>query len=284
MLPPAALCRARRFGYHLILLCGGLQGKTMARWVRDSFAFRFLKGAGCLLRAAGMVLSSRRIFLFSALPFLICLGLYVVLLIVAIPLDRHIVGLILGPGAWWRTLVRALLAVATWLALFVVGLFTYTAACFTLAGALYDLLTVAVERRLTGTVVEAPSGLKLVLLDNWRALVNSLKILLVTLLAWAVSLIAPPVTTVLAAVVSGALLGLQCCDYQLVRRRMAFRDKLRYARHHFWEMLGLGLPLLFALAIPFAGAAFLPIGVIGGTILYLDLANGPHHDDTTSTT
>jgi uncharacterized protein involved in cysteine biosynthesis len=137
---------------------------------------------------------------------------------------------------------------------------------------------VAVERRLTGVVEEPPSSLKLVLLDNWRALVNSVRILLLTLAVWVVGLVAPPVTTALAALVSGALLGLECCDYMMARRRMPFGRKLRFARRHVWEMTGLGLPMLFALAVPFVGAAFLPLGVVGGTILYLDLRDRVHHD------
>ncbi len=243
----------------------------MPRWLSESFAFRFLKGVGCLLRAAGMILGSRRIFLLSAMPFFICLALYVVLIGAAVLLDRHLVGLIIAPGAWWRAVIRWALMLTIPLVVFVISIFTYTAVCFAAAGVLYDWLAGAVEHRLTGAVEEVPSSLKLVLLDNWRALVNSLRILGITLAAWVVGLIAPPFTTAAAALVSGVLLGLECCDYSMARRRMLFGDKLRYARRHVWEMLGLGLPLLPALAIPFIGAAFLPLGVVAGTILYLDL-------------
>ncbi len=243
----------------------------MPRWLTNSFAFRFLRGIGSLLRAGHMILSSRRIFLLSALPFFICLALYVVLIGAAVLLDRHLVGIIIGPGAWWRTVLRWALMVTIPLVVLVISVFTYTAVCFTAAAALYDWLAGAVEMRLTGKVEELPFSLKLVLLDNWRGLVNSLKILAITLAAWVVGLVAPPFTTALAILVSGVLLGLECCDYSMARRRMPFGEKLRFARRHVYEMLGLGLPLLFALTIPFVGAAFLPLGVVAGSILYIEL-------------
>lgn len=243
----------------------------MAGRLTNSFAFRFLRGFGCLLRGVRMIFGSGRIFLLSALPFLICLALYVVLLAAVVLLDRHLVGLVIGPGAWWRGLIRWALMVTIPLAILVVSVFTYTAVCFVVAAPLYEWLSSAVERRLTGAVEEVPSSLKIVLIDIWRSLVDAVRILLITLAVLVLGLIAPPVTTVLAVLVSGVLLGLECCDYPMGRRRMLFGQKLRFARRHAWEMMGIGLPLLFALTIPFVGAVFLPIGVVGGTIFFSDL-------------
>jgi CysZ protein len=243
----------------------------MAGRLTNSFAFRFLKGLGCLPRALGMILGSRRVFLLSALPFLICLALYVVFLAAVVVLDRHLVGLIIGPGAWWRSIIRWALMVTIPLAVLVISVFTYTAVCFVAAAPLYEWLSSAVERRLTGAVEEAPTSLKIVLYDIWRSLADAARILLLTLGVLVLGLIAPPVTTVLAALVSAVLLGLECCDYPMGRRRMLFGQKLRFARRHVWEMMGIGLPLLFALTVPFVGAVFLPLGVVGGTILFVDL-------------
>lgn len=243
----------------------------MARRLSNTFAFRFLRGLGCLPRAVGMILGSRRVFLLSLLPFLLCLLLYVAFFAGVVALSDNVAGLIIEPGAWWRSVIRWALMIAIPVGFLIVSVFTYTLVCFVVAAPLYEWLSAAVERRLTGRVEEEPFGLKNMLVDVWRALADTVRILLIGLVVLVLGFLMVPVTTVLAVLASAVLLGLECCDYPMGRRRMPFGDRLHFARRHFWELLGLGLPLLLALTIPFVGAVFLPVGVVGGTILFTDI-------------
>ena len=146
--------------------------------------------------------------------------------------------------------------------------------CFVVAAPLYELLSAAVEKQVTGRVQEEPFSVGAVLLDVWHAVVDTIKILLLEVVVLIFGLLLVPVTTVVALALSAVLLGLEFLDYPMGRRRMRFRVRLRFARTHCWELLGLGMPLLIGLAVPFAGVLCLPLGVIGGTMLFLDLSQG----------
>lgn len=240
--------------------------------LRKSFAFRFLHGAGSLLRAVGMIATSGRLLLLSALPFALCMLIYVAFFGSAIVFADELAGLAVQPGPWWRDIVHWTLLIMIPVAALVLSVFTFALACFVVAAPLYDLLSAAAEKRLTGTVREEPVSLKAVLEDLWRALTDSVRILLIELGVLLLGLVFVPVTAALATMASGVLLALECCDYPMGRRRLRFGRKLQFARRHVWEMLGLGLPLLFLLGIPFVGVAFLPVAVVAATVLYVELA------------
>jgi CysZ protein len=183
----------------------------------------------------------------------------------------NVADLVIAPGAWWRTVLRALLMVGLPLVLVVLSAFTYTLLCFVVAGPLYDWLSAAVERRLTGRVAEEPSSLRNVLVDFGRSIWLAALMLLTELGVLLVGLLLVPVTTVLAVAASAVLLALEFLDYPMGRRRMTIRQRLAFASRHRWELLGFGLPMLLGLMVPFVGAAFLPVGVVGGTVLFLQL-------------
>jgi CysZ protein len=241
---------------------------------------RFLRGAWCLSRAGRMIARSRKLVLMSLAPFLLCLALYAVLFIAALFLERHLVDAIIGPGVWWRTLIRTALMIGLPLALLVILAFTYTIVCFALAAPLYDPLSVAVERMIGGGVPPGPRGVVVYLADTGRSVVYALLMLAFAVCIFVLGLLLPPVTTVLAFVVSAHVLALGCLDYPMSRRRMPLVERLRYGRRHLWELFGLGLPLLMALMVPFVGALFLPLGVAGGTILFVQLGGGGSHGRT----
>jgi len=242
-----------------------------ARNVHGFFLARFLRGLACAFRAFGVIFSSRRLFLLTLAPFLLCLVLYVAFFAVFLFLLDDVVDLVIAPGAWWRTVVRVLLAVALPLAFVILGVFTYTLSCFVVAGPLYEWLSAGVERQVTGSVEEEPFSFRNMLTDFGRAIGLAVLILLTEVCVLIVGLLLVPVTTVLALMGSAVLLALECLDYPMGRRRMPVRERLRFAGRHAWELLGLGLPMLVGLMVPLVGAAFLPIGVVGGTLLFLQL-------------
>jgi len=137
------------------------------------------------------------------------------------------------------------------------------------AGPLYDWLSAGAERELTGRVTEEPFSVGALVSDIVRGLVYALLLLFIELWVLLFGLVLVPFTTLLAFAASAVLLSLEYMEYPMERRRMGLRARFAFAGRHFWEVLGLGLPVLFGLLIPFAGALSLPVGVVGGTLLFL---------------
>lgn len=241
---------------------------------RGFFLTRFLRGAACPFRAIRLIFSSGKVFLLALVPFVLCLVIYLGVFMAVLFLADNVADLIVEPGAWWRTVVRTALIVALPVAFLVLAVFTYTLACFVVAGPLYDWLSAAVEKKLTGSVEEEPFSVKNMLVDLVRSVAYAVVILLAALCVLLFGLLFVPVTTVLALMGSAVLLALEYLDYPMGRRRMTLGERARFARRYGWELLGLGLPLLLGLVIPFVGAAFLPIGVVAGTLLFMELQGG----------
>ncbi|KPK62320.1 MAG: hypothetical protein AMK73_06335 [Planctomycetes bacterium SM23_32] len=237
----------------------------------------FLSGLACPFRAARLMLRSRRLLLLALLPFVLCLVIYAGFFTAVLLLTDNVVGLVIEPGAWWRTVIRAALFVALPATFLVFSALTYTAFCFVVAGPLYEWLSIAAEKAVSGSVREEPSGLKNIVVDFLRALVLAVAVLAIELVVLVCGLVMAPVTTVPAFMASAVLLALEYLDYPMERRRLSLKEKVRFVRQHAWEMMGLGLPMLLCLMIPFLGALSLPVGVVAGTLLFLDLA-GPGED------
>jgi CysZ protein len=241
-----------------------------------SFVSRFLQGLVCPFRALPIVLGSGRMVLLSLLPFVICLVLYVAVFIAVLALSDNAADALIQPGTPLRNVLHTLLAIAFPILFVIVAVFTYAVACFAVAAPLYEWLSAATERHLTGEVAEEPFTLMGMLGDVSRGVGHGLAVLLLELFVLIFGLLAVPVTTVLAVLASAVLLSLEFLDYPMERRRMSLQRKAAFVRQHGWELLGLGLPLLGALAVPVVGAACLPLGVVGGTLLFVELtANAP---------
>ncbi len=218
-----------------------------------------------------MIFSSLRVFLLALLPFLLCLFIYIALISFAFAFADNLADTVIQPGAWWRSALRVLIIVAIDLTALVATAFTYTWACLVIAAPLYEFLSASVEKCLRGTVEEEPFSLRNMVVDIWRALIGTGIILCIELGVLVVGLLLAPFATIPAVLISAVLLSLEYLDYPMGRRRMKLGEKFAYARTYVWELLGLGLPLLVAMAIPFVGAAFLPLGVVGGTILFVEI-------------
>jgi len=245
-----------------------------------SFVVRLLRGLACLFRAVPIIMGSRRMVLLALLPFVICLAIYVGFFVVVLALSDNVADAVVAPGTPLRNALHAALVIAFPLVFLIVAVFTYAVACLAVAAPLYEWLSAATERHLGGGVAEAPFSLRGMAADLARGVGHGLAVLLLELFVLVFGLLLVPVTTVVAVLASAALLSLEFLDYPMERRRMSLGGKARFVRRHAWELVGLGLPLLAGLAVPVIGAACLPVGVVGGTLLFLELTGdapaGPH--------
>ena len=242
----------------------------MRTLVRNSPPARFARGFACLFRGAGMLLGSKRLVALAALPFLLCVLVYAAAFAGFLFIVDDVAGWVVEPGPWWRTLLHWGLMIGMSVGLLVASILTYTAVAMVVAGPLYELLSAASERRLLGGVEEEPFSLRAVAGDVAHAALFGVFLVIGGIFAFLFGLIIPPLTTILATCGSAWLLALEHMDYPMGRRRLRMRQKLGWARRHAWEMLGLGLPVLLAMMIPFLGPFLLPFGVVGGTILFVE--------------
>ena len=230
----------------------------------------FIRGAAYPVQAIGRI-ADRRVLGLTLLPFVIGLALYVALIVLLVVFGGRLTDTIVQGGSWWRTALRVLVWAAMVGLLAVVFVFTYALVAMVLAAPLYEFLSVAIERRHTGGLREAEGGWKEMLIDTWRALSDAVKFLLLAGVAWLLGLTAPPVTPVIAFMVIAVLVGLEFMDSPMGRRRLPFRQKLWYGARHAWMLMGFGSLMTLMMLIPVVGAFFLPLGVIGGTMMFCDL-------------
>ena len=148
-------------------------------------------------------------------------------------------------------LLYALLAVVMFVLSFVPPLLLTSV----VSAPLYEHVSCAVERDLTGKIIEAPWHRALALM--FEELKKVVFIMIFMLIA---SII--PGLNVLALLAPAFLLGWEFCDYPLARRGWTFRQRLKFSMSNFWTISGFGLWLI----IPFMQFILAPIAVVGGTI------------------
>lgn len=127
------------------------------------------------------------------------------------------------------------------------------------AAPIYDSISVAVEREITGRVIE---------ISFWRSLRSIPEELKKVALIGALSvlLFLIPGLNVLALFAAAFLVGWDVYDYPMARRGWPLRQRLKLVRSDFWAIMGLGLWLV----IPVLHFILLPMAIAGGTILNLE--------------
>lgn len=190
------------------------------------------------------------------------------------------------PSVWYRWLDYGLLWLLKWLVgalLLIVGL-ALTALLFLLLGAVIaspfnDVLAERVEALSTGRGrPEPPFSIGALLSDGARSVLEELRkagFFLVVFLGLLPLNLIPLAGTLLYAAASTTLsaffLTLEFCDYAMSRRRLVFREKRALLLRHRGAALGFGSVMFLVLAVPLANLLLLPVGVVAGTRLFLEL-------------
>ena len=67
-------------------------------------------------------------------------------------------------------------------------------------------------------------------------------------------------------------LGMSFLDYTFARHAYKFGLKVRFVRQNVFAVFGFGLAVFVGVLIPVLNLVFLPVAVVGGTLLYLELS------------
>lgn len=141
----------------------------------------------------------------------------------------------------------------------------------------YDVIAGTVEARELGTKDE-DFALSRVFADAWLSIQHSavalVLYLVVIVLLLALNLV-PVVGSVLNAVlgplVTVFFVAREVMDVPLSRRRLCFRDKLRYLSDNRWPIGGHGAVVSLFLLIPLANLVITPLAVLGAALVFCDI-------------
>jgi CysZ protein len=238
-----------------------------------------MRGAGYLARGARFVGRHRRLWPWVAAPFALTLMVFVVLVWGAWTYYDDLVGMVLDvPRQGWlgQTLWGVLYALLT-LSLALAAYFSFFAIAALIAGPFNESLSESVEELVTGRA-PPPFSFRRLLRDFGKTIAHGSRNILLYLfllgIFFLVSLLMPGIGS-LVYLVAATLLAARFTAYDVMdatfaRRGWPLREKRRWLRQHRGATFGLGLGVVGFLLIPLAGALAMPLGAVGGTLLFLD--------------
>lgn len=258
-----------------------------------------LRGASYPLRGLAFLLRHRSLWKLALLPLLINLavvaGVGAVLFSQLDEVHARLTSDVVldAPGAWYQWPWYAV----KWLGLRLAGLLLVVVSAallyvlFLLLGAIVaapfnDKLSERVELLVTGRKSpEEPFSVVGILREGGRTVLDEARkaglFVALAIAALALNLL-PGIGTLLYPVVSGTLtvffLSLEFVDFSMSRRKLRFRAKREALMRHKRAVFGFGATMFAALAVPVTNLLILPIGAVGGTLLYLELEPAPRDD------
>jgi CysZ protein len=238
---------------------------------------RFRHGLRYPLRGARYLLDHPELWPWVALPALINVGL----LLGATAISFVVVPFVIST---WLTPPEGLLY-SVWIALVVMlslAVFGFSAVVLYTASGLValpfqELLSSRMEDQLLGELVEEATPAR-VLGDVAMSLRHTLAALAMWVMVMGPLLLLnlfPPIGELLYLGLGGTatafFLAREMVDSPLSRRRLAFREKLRWLRSDLSSFMGLGAATGLLLWIPLLNFVCLPISVAGGTLMFAEL-------------
>lgn len=241
--------------------------------------------AGFLLpfRGAAFLWRNRGLKRYAILPLILNAVLYAAVIALAVWLiGRWQIGL--AEWDFWGPVGRWLAAAVNWLggglkALAVLGAllvayFTFTAVGMVVASPLNDLLSEKVENAFVGPGAKVDLPLrfttKAAMLSVWDSLANLCRQLFYSLLA--VPFLFIPLIGFIPLFSVGAYFGgFGFVDTAMARNYLRLGHKRLMLREKRRTVIGFGVAMQLAFAVPFLGLLLLPVGVTAGTMLYCSL-------------
>ncbi|MGE0614544.1 MAG: EI24 domain-containing protein [Bacteriovoracia bacterium] len=219
------------------------------------------------LEAASLILRQRSLLALSALPITLTLALYFFVIRKAIDYAQTQLGALIarwsldpeGWAAWGAQWTGRIL-------LFVVAALTFSFVSAIIASPFNDFLAERAERY--GQPALPPVGestwvekLRLIWIDVAKSVAAGITGIAALVFSWV------PVLNVIAFVVAFLLVCFQYTSYPQTRRGQSLRQGLYFLWRHFYACVGFGAAMTLLFAIPLAASFFLPVAVVGGTLL-----------------
>lgn len=219
-------------------------------------------------RAMRVILSHPRLIAWSSLPIVITGALWLFVLVrfqeaaqAALLRYFEVWGV---PQEGWQSIVAT---VVIRVLLFLAGALMFSFTATLVASPFNDFLAEATEATIQPPLPSATLGgwrikARLLVIDGAKALATLAVGLLAFLLSWV------PVLNFVAFGLTFVLLAFQYLSYPQTRRGLGLRASLQFVGRFWPAVLGFGAAQMFLFSVPFLSALFLPLAVVGGTVLY----------------
>ncbi|MBN1140403.1 MAG: sulfate transporter CysZ [Deltaproteobacteria bacterium] len=256
----------------------------MKNFLLDNPAARFSKGFFYPFRAGRYLAGHPRLWKFVAIPFLVNVVVFSLLLYLGFHFfDGFVLRLIPSGEAWYWVLLYYTLWVVAVAVTAVLVFFTFTLLGNLIASPFNDLLSEKTEELMVGSLPEEPFSLARFKTDAKRILVLESKkmavFLLVMLLLLTLNLI-PGIGSLLFSVLAFfwtvIFLALEYLGFVASRKQFDFKALRRFFWSRFTLLSGFGTGVFALLAVPFLNFISIPLGVIGATLLWFE--NPPHQE------
>lgn len=228
-----------------------------------SFLFGFLLP----WKAFRLIFSKPSLLLWSSLPVLITTGVYVFFIlksqaVVVGYLSQALIHHGLDPNSWLMKVVNFIILHS----LLILGIITFAVTATLISCPFNDFLAEATEPLATPPLPLVRSGgfrrrLRLLALDMAKTFAAVSVGILAILVSWV------PIVNFLALLISFLLVCFQFISYPQSRRGEGIRDGAAFLFKHFYASLGFGSAVTALFAIPLISCLFLPVAVVGGTLL-----------------
>lgn len=250
----------------------------------DNFVLRFLSGFWYPLRGFRFILGHLSLLKFCILPVLVNTVLFTLVLVLANYFwNDFLTSLLPVAGSWYARILYyfcyVLALVFGFLVFAVISGFAFATVGTLLASPFNDFLSQRVEELVLEKPRDVPFSMKLMLKDLRRVLSGAFWKLLMALSFFVF------VLPLLLIPVAGQLLYLLCTstfavwfvalefvDYSMSRTGLTFLQKSKVAWRFRSIWLGFGTAVYLTLIIPVIGFLCLPISVVGGSLLFLDMS------------
>ncbi len=236
-----------------------------------------LAGLWAVPRALGLLLRSPRLMAWAAVPVLLTAVVLAGVLLGTNWIASRWLWELVGGEAWWQHVVYYVVVVIVVAATVVVAYFAFSAAAIVVAAPFNDVLSARAES--AGREGEKPGvegsaageglfgGIVRSVGDACRLAAAMLAIQLLVLPL----LLIPVAGAAVNVAVTAYLNGVDYLDIVLSRRGFTHAEKKRIIRANRARVLGFGLGLAVILFFPLTTLLVVPVGVVGGTLVCLDL-------------
>jgi uncharacterized protein involved in cysteine biosynthesis len=249
---------------------GSLKKTVTAQIAFHAFARSrsFLFGLLLPLNAARLVLQSRKLLFWSIFPILLTALVYFYFIREAQNWAHESINNLfmswgIAEGSWIFWFLKAM----EWIILLILAAVTFSISSSIVAAPFNDVLAEKTEPLATPPLQPVPGGgfsqtLRVIWIDFMKSLVAGLVFIgvLITLLI--------PFVNILGAMVGLLVVSFQYVNYPQSRRGMGVKSSAQFLWQFLYANLGFGLAMSFLLGLPVISALFLPLGVVGGTLLY----------------
>lgn len=234
------------------------------------------KGFMYPIRGLGLILTNWRLFRLSLLPLLVNTVVFMIFLLsfnyIAYEISTRVFEE--STQAWYWAALSMLIGGALFVVSIIVVMFAFVAVGLIIAAPFSDMLSAAVEEKLTGKVMESPMSLWGLVKFTTKNESKKMSVILLIQAALALVNLFPGAGQAIFAVTSPIFLALvvafEFTGYSLDRRGFSFHRKRRYITSRLGLSLGFGLAVGITLVIPLINFLLLPLAVAGGTMMVVE--------------